>query len=491
MKTGLHLRMGQSLALTPQLQQTIRLLQYSTVELQQQVQQMIEQNPLLEMDETAIEPISTGTDAEAPESSETPVVAKEEAELTDLQTRDTIPDELPVDAGWDSIYDSTPVSGSGVDPIEFLENQSGESANLREYLLDQLQLTGLSEPDQLIGEVIIQNLLDTGYLAEPLETVLDILTPYLGNELTLDEVQVVQRMIMQLDPVGCAASDLRESLIAQLHHCVANERVRSAALLLVEHYFPELEKQNIKTLKSRSGLDLPQIEEALVLIRSMNPRPGGGVGGAAPEYISPDVYVVPEKDGWRVSLNPDVSPRLRVHPFYSSLVKRGDKSSENLYIREQMQEARWFIKSIQSRNETILKVARVIVEKQQDFFDKGPEAMRPMVLRDIAETLGMHESTISRVTTHKYMLTPVGLLEFKYFFSSQLDTSDGGNTSATAIRAVIRQLISEENPQKPLSDNKITTILLQKKGIKVARRTVAKYREAMQVPPSNERKRIG
>lgn len=477
--------MGQSLALTPQLQQTIRLLQYSTVELQQQIQQMIEQNPLLEVDEPA------DIKSEKPEPSETPVVAKEEAELTDFQTRDAIPDELPVDTSWDSIYDSAPVSASGVDPIEFLENQSGESASLREHLLDQLQLTGLSDQDQLIGEVIIQNILDTGYLAESLEAVLETLTPYVGEDISLDEVKVVQRMIMQLDPIGCAVSDLRQSLIAQLNYCPAIEPVRSAALLLVERYFPELEKQNIKILKSRSGMELPQIEEALGLIRSMNPRPGGGVGGPAPEYISPDVYVVPEKTGWRVSLNPEVSPRLRVHPFYSSLVKRGDKSSENIYIREQMQEARWFIKSIQSRNETILKVARVIVEKQQDFFDNGPEAMRPMVLRDIAETLGMHESTISRVTTQKYMLTPAGMLEFKYFFSSQLDTSDGGNTSATAIRAVIRQLISEENPQKPLSDNKITTILLQKKGIKVARRTVAKYREAMQLPPSNERKRIG
>jgi RNA polymerase sigma-54 factor len=262
------------------------------------------------------------------------------------------------------------------------------------------------------------------------------------------------------------------------------------ALKLVGDFFPDLEKQNLKLLTKKSGFSTDQIEAAFDLIRTLNPRPGGGIGNSQADYVVPDVYVVQHNEKWVVSLNPDISPRLRVHPFYSTLLKRGDKSKDNRYMRDQLQEARWFIKSIQSRNDTILRVAEVIVEKQQGYFEQGEEAMKPMVLRDVAETLGMHESTISRVTTQKYMLTPKGIVEFKYFFSSHLDTADGGNASATAIRAMIRSLISDENPQKPLSDSKITTILLQEKGIKVARRTVAKYREAMQISPSNERKRI-
>jgi RNA polymerase sigma-54 factor len=484
LKTSLQLRLGQSLTLTPQLQQTIRLLQYSTLELQQQVQEMLEQNPMLDAEDPAQDPPTTET--QKPEAPET-----KESEPKPLDENQPIPEDLPLDTSWDAIYDSLPSQNTGLsDTSDFLENQSGSQADLREHLLAQLALTPISDIDQYIGHTIILNVNDDGYLDDTLENILVSLIDELEDEeLTLSDVRVVQHLIMQLDPLGCASLDLRENLRVQLQHRSETDAVKHA-LKLVKDFFSDLEKQNLKLLTKKSGLSSSQIEDAFDLIRSLNPRPGGSIGNSHADYVVPDVYVSQQKEKWVVSLNPDISPRLRVHPFYSTLLKRGDKSDDNRYMRDQLQEARWFIKSIQSRNETILKVAEVIVEKQQGYFEHGEEAMRPMVLRDVAETLGMHESTISRVTTQKFMLTPKGILEFKYFFSSQLTTSDGGNASATAIRAMIRSLVDNENPQKPLSDSKITTILLQEKGIKVARRTIAKYREAMQISPSNERKRI-
>ncbi len=484
LKANLQLKIGQNLALTPQLQQTIRLLQYSTLELQQQIQEMMEQNPLLDTDEAPT------AQAEAPAEYDNPY-EKADVELPGPDTSQVIPSDLPVDTSWDSIYDNpSPQSTAADSNTDYLENQPGAGNGLSEHLLEQLELMPLTEMDMAIGRYLIHNLNDDGYLQDPLEDLLSDLHEMLDEELTLEEVQVMQHTILQLDPIGCGASNLQQSLLCQLRANESNAPAVEHARALVENSFAELEKQNIKQLAQASGLDQQAIEEAMLVIRRLNPRPGSIISGKAADYVTPDVYVSQLDGVWQVSLNPEISPRLRVHPFYSSLVKRGDKSTDNQYIRDQLQEARWFIKSIQSRNETILKVAEAIVRKQQDFFEYGEEAMHPMVLRDIAEELEMHESTISRVTTQKYMLTPKGMFEFKYFFSSQLSTSDGGNASATAIRAMIRSLVQEENPQKPLSDSKIASILLQKKGVKVARRTIAKYREAMQIPPSNERKRI-
>lgn len=488
LKANLQLKIGQSLALTPQLQQTIRLLQFSTLELQQQIQEMIEQNPLLEAEELP----ATTPENEPPAEPENPY-AKADTEIPGTEAEQAIPNDLPVDTGWESIYENTAIparSGDEGSAMDYLENQDGDVKGLVEHLQGQLELMSLTELDLAIGQYLIHNLNDDGYLADDLEDLYQDLAEGVEEELTLEEVKVVQHIITMLDPVGCGASSLQESLLVQLRTKDQTQSSVQNAISLVQDNFAELEKQNLKQLTQSSGLPLQEIEEAMQTIRSLNPRPASEISRKVAEYVTPDVYVSQHNGRWQVSLNPEISPRLRVHPFYSSLVKRGDKSADNQYIRDQLQEARWFIKSIQSRNETILKVAEAIVNKQQDFFVHGEEAMRPMVLRDIAEELEMHESTISRVTTQKYMLTPRGMFEFKYFFSSQLSTSDGGNASATAIRAMIRSLINEENPQKPLSDSRITTILLQKKGVKVARRTVAKYREAMQIPPSNERKRI-
>lgn len=490
LKTGLQLRIGQSLSLTPQLQQTIKLLQYSSLELHNQVQQMIEQNPLLEFDEAA--PAKVEEKPAKQESGET-------KDLAEVTRADSIPDDLPQDTDWESIYSSMPSStpgsssssSSGSSVADMLENMGGGEAVLRDCLLEQMSLMPLGPQDQVIGETLIHGIGDDGYMADSIDELHQILQQDLGDELDRDEVEAVRHtLMMQLDPPGCCSLNLQESLQAQLRQRPIDHPGFKAAVMLVDQYFSELEKQNLKRLTSRTGLSVEEVEDALTVIRQLNPRPAAGVGSGQAEYVTPDIYVTQHKGMWVASSNPEVSPQLRIHPYYSSLVKRGDKSDQNTYIRDQLQEARWFLKSIQSRNETILKVAAVIVDKQQDFFNVGEEGMHPMVLRDVADVLGMHESTISRVTTSKYMLTPRGLFEFKYFFSSQLNTSDGGNASATAIRAIIKVLVAEENPQKPLSDSKITSILLSDKGIKVARRTVAKYREAMQIPPSNERKRI-
>lgn len=491
LKTNLQLRASQHLTLTPQLQQTIRLLQFSTLELQQQIQEMVDQNPLLDVEEPEAQAPEVETTAES-------AYTDSESELPGTDQTQQIPADLAIDTSWESIYDSPPAAPRNTEAVsasELLENQPGVSDGLVDHLLHQLELTRLTDIDRMTGEYLILNLTDDGYLADSLEVLhadlAELLTENQREAPDLESTQAVQHLIMQFDPPGCAAENLQQTLISQIQQCESDEQTRNDALLILQDCFAELEKQHLQKLASRSRLDKDRVELAVELIRRQNPRPGAQFSQNTADYVAPDVYVTQQRGKWVVSLNPDVSPSLRVHPYYSSLLKRGDKSPDNQYIRDQLQEAKWFIKSIQSRNNTILRVAEVIIEKQQAFFEQGDEAMQPMVLRDIAEKLEMHESTISRATTHKYMLTPRGMFEFKYFFSSQLGTSDGGNASATAIRAMIRTLISEEDPQKPLSDSKITSILSTEKGVKVARRTVAKYREAMHIPPSNERKRIG
>lgn len=494
LKPNIQLRTSQSLSLTPQLQQTIRLLHFSTLELQSEVLSMLEQNPLLE----AEEPIDSSEPAPQPEhtaNTEQSEAITESRELTDMEGSDTLPAELPVDTQWDDVYEpitppgTTPLNNASSDFSGFLENQEGSSPGLQEHLIEQLRLSPLPPNDLRIAAAIVLSINESGYLSDSLESIHETLQEDI-QDIELDEVVAIQHYIMRLHPVGCGAKNLQENLLAQLPFNKGDKETIADATLLIDKNLELLSKQDLAKLKRASGLSKERIVDAMELIRGLNPRPGAEVSEERIDYITPDVYVSQVGDIWGVSLNPDVAPRLHIHDYYSSLIKRGDKSETNRYLRDQLQEARWFIKSLQSRNETILKVAEVIVSRQQAYFNEGPKAMTPMVLRDVAEELGMHESTISRVTTQKYMLTPKGMLEFKYFFSSQVSTSDGGNASAIAIRAMIQSLIQDENPQKPLSDSKITTILLNDKGVKVARRTVAKYREAMQIPPSNERKRI-
>ncbi len=495
MKQSLQLRFGQQLTMTPQLQQAIRLLQLSTLDLKQEIQDALDSNIMLETEED-------GSQREANEQSTEAVDNNERLETTKTEANDSnneaeinteaasMPDELPVDSSWEDVYDSPmPASNqsnnSTSENIDFLAQQS-KSDSLQDHLIWQLNMSVFSETDYEIATNIIDGINDDGYLTTSIE---DIIHNVDDEEVELEEVEAVLHRIQNFDPVGVAARDTRECLLIQLRQLEEDTPHRHRAIKLVDELFQLLADQDLSGLKRRLGIKDDELRAIMQLIRSMNPRPGTTVVQTRTEYVEPDVFVRKHQGSWQVSLNAHATPRLRVNAEYASYIRRADDSSDNVSLKNHLQEARWFIKSLQSRNDTLLRVATKIVEFQQDYFEHGEEAMKPLVLRDIADELEMHESTISRVTTQKYMHTPRGTLEFKYFFSSHVSTSSGGECSATAIRALIKKLIGEENQAKPLSDNKIAKMLVEQ-GIEVARRTVAKYREAMGIPPSNERKRL-
>ena len=349
-------------------------------------------------------------------------------------------------------------------------------------------MTHVSDTDRVIGITLIDEIDNDGYLTDTLESIYHGLVESFP-ELEIDEVVAVLHMIQHFDPIGTGARDLGECLDIQLQMLPAETPFKDQARTIVQHHIDALGTHNTRMLRRKLDVSESELHEIITLIQSLNPRPGAQISNNSPEYIIPEVSVVKRGNSWRVELNSETAPKLRINTTYANLVKRADNSSDNNYMRTQLQEARWFIKSLQSRNETLLRVATAIVEHQRKFLEYGPEAMKPLVLRDIAEQLELHESTVSRVTNNKYMHTPRGIFEFKYFFSSHVGTSDGGVCSATAIRAMIKKLIEEENNVKPLSDSKIAQMLADK-GINVARRTVAKYREALSIPPSNERKQL-
>jgi RNA polymerase sigma-54 factor len=502
LKPSVQLRLGQSLTMTPQLQQAIRLLQLSTLELQAQIQETLDTNPMLEAvegDETE----AGQADFEQAEG-ESPVTLNGEAGRSEAETEgpamaeeraggEDIPEDLPVDSNWEDIYDVTPFSGAGggadTEGRDLFENQSGGGESLREHLMWQLNLMPMSEEDRAIAMALVDAVNEDGYLSESIESIQASLSGDMEIELPSEEIEAVLHLVQQLDPVGSGSRDLAECLLIQLQHLPEDTRWLAEARRLVRDHLASLGTRDYRQLMRTLRVSESELQEIVGLIQSLNPRPGALISNESPEYIIPDVFVRKHEGRWQVELNPDVAPRLRINPLYASFVRRADSSQDNVYMRNHLQEARWFIKSLQSRNETLLRVASAIVEQQRGFLEYGEEAMKPLVLRDIAEQLDMHESTISRVTTQKYMHTPRGIFEFKYFFSSHVGTADGGECSATAIRAMIRKLISEEPAGKPLSDSRIASILVER-GIQVARRTVAKYREAMAIPPSNERKRL-
>lgn len=496
MKPSLQLRIGQNLTMTPQLQQAIRLLQLSSLELQTEVQTALESNMMLELDEGEEDEVQESATAEAEAASSTD--SDDGADTESGLQQEEIPGDLPVDSVWDDVYDSYSYQGSGsADPdLNGYDNQSGPGETLHEYLRWQLNLTPTSETDRAIALAIIDALDDDGYLTLSLEEILETLGDDIKGEDTeaepaidIDEVRAVLHILQAMDPPGVAACDLRECLLIQLNQLPADVPWRDEARLLVDKHLQVLASHDYNQLMRQLHLGRDELQEILHLIQSLNPRPGGQVQNSQPEYIVPDVYVKKEKGAWKVELNSEAIPQLRINSNYAKMIRRADNSSDNNSLKTHLQEARWFIKSLQSRSETLLRVATAIVERQQAFLEHGEEAMRPLVLHDIAEALGMHESTISRVTSRKYMHTPRGIFELKYFFSSHVSTTMGGTCSSTSIRAQIKKLISEEPPQKPLSDSKIASILSER-GIEVARRTVAKYREAMSIPPSNERKHL-
>ena len=504
MKPSLVLKMGQQLTMTPQLQQAIRLLQLSTLDLQQEIQEALDSNPMLEREEDgddfdnsdpmaeSVEKKSESPSADSPDQSEPdnhydePINTVENLEEGDWGDR--IPNELPVDTAWEDIYQTSASSLPSSDDDEWdftSRTSSGES--LQSHLLWQLNLAPMSDTDRLIAATLIDCINPQGYLDETLEEVLESFDPEL--EIELDEIEVVLRRIQQFEPAGIGARDLRECLLLQLRQLPERTEWLSEAIRLVSDHLDILGGRDYSLLMRRMKLKEDELRQIIDLIQTLNPRPGSQIEAGEPEYVVPDVIVRKHNGRWLVELNQEAMPRLRVNAQYAGFVKRADSSADNTFMRNQLQEARWFIKSLLSRNETLMKVATQIVEHQRGFFEHGDEAMKPLVLHDIAEAVGMHESTISRVTTQKFMHTPRGIYELKYFFSSHVSTAEGGECSSTAIRAIIKKLVAAENQKKPLSDSKIAG-LLEEQGIQVARRTVAKYRESLGIAPSSERKRL-
>jgi RNA polymerase sigma-54 factor len=505
MKQSLQLKLGQQLTMTPQLQQAIKLLQLSTLDLHQEIQQALDSNPMLEIEEGSDQaeiadnteaPASADTDtAETASAGEPATAAEQDLEPStgaEEQNWDTdIPEDLPVDSQWEDVYqapvNTAPAGGGGEFNDSDFESRNSSEETLQEHILWQLNLTRMSDLDRAIAMSIIDAIDENGRLTVSAEDIWDTFDPQL--EIDFDEVMAVLHRLQQFDPPGVCTHDLRECLLVQLQQLSEDTPYLSQAKLVINRYINLLGNRDYAQLMRRSKLREQELKQVLELIQSLNPNPGQSIGQDSTEYIVPDVFVSKRNGRWVVELNPDIAPRLRINPDYASLVKRADNSSDNTYLRDNLQEARWFLKSLQSRNETLMKVSSRIVEHQRGFLDYGEEAMKPLVLHDIAEAVEMHESTISRVTTQKYMHTPRGIFELKYFFSSHVSTAAGGECSSTAIRALIKKLVAAENHAKPLSDSKITA-LLDEQGIKVARRTIAKYRESLMIPPSNERKRL-
>lgn len=556
MKQSLQLKLGQQLTMTPQLQQAIRLLQLSTLDLQQEIQEALDSNPMLELEEN-FEP----SNAEAQgEMEDTDYVRQQEVaaendvsdingefEAGDYTTTDSfsetysassdsfseggdsfdgdgfaddsftvrepsadsdlygegdsfgegtndwsesIPADLPVDTSWDDVYQASSSSSSSNYDNEDNDFESRRAAidSLYDHLMWQLNLTPMSDKDRIVAMAIIDAVEPSGMLSLSIEEIHEGLTHEL-EELELDEVVAVQHRLQQFDPCGVCSQNLAECLLVQLQQFDPKTPFLESAKLIAKLYLPLLGSRDYRQLMRRTKLKENELSIAVTLIQGLNPRPGDIIANGDTEYVVPDVFVDKRDGRWIVELNPDIAPRLRINSDYASMVKRADSSTDNTFLKDNLQEARWFLKSLQSRNETLLKVASCIVEKQRGFLDYGPEAMKPLVLHDIAEIVEMHESTISRVTTQKYMHTPQGIFELKYFFSSHVSTDSGGECSSTAIRAIIKKLVSAENPKKPLSDSKITDLLAEQ-GIQVARRTIAKYRESLNIPPSNERKTL-
>jgi RNA polymerase sigma-54 factor len=508
MKASLQLRLSQHLALTPQLQQSIRLLQLSTLELQQEVATAVAQNPLLESeDDWSSKSLRVATDGSlvgqgsAPSASSSSEHGDDHHHSSSSQDSGSAPSERNTESessGLDSIgrddgdapswsLDDYARPGSQSDDDDLPPMQLQEvQTNLRDYLNDQLALTQVDQRDRALITFLIESIDDAGYLTTGLDEIIVDLPEDYGID--IDDLNNALTLLQSFDPPGVGARSPSECLALQLRRLTANP-IRQLAIEIVDKHLELLAARDFTRLRRHLKVCDEDLREAHALIRSLEPFPGAAYASAEADYVVPDVLVRKSSQGWIAELNPEVVPRLRINSLYANILRnnRGDPGSGSL--RQQLQEARWLIKNIQQRFDTILRVAQAIVERQKNFFAHGEIAMRPLVLREIADTLGLHESTVSRVTTGKYMLTPSGTLEFKFFFGSHVSTDTGGSASSTAIRALIKQLIGAENPKTPLSDSRIAE-LLGEQGFVVARRTVAKYREALRIPAVNLRKSL-
>jgi len=476
MRQVLHVKLSQQLSLTPQLQQSIRLLQLSTLELNQELESLMIENPLLEREDPALEALPgplNGAAHDEPAAASTDTLPAEPSDSNETDF-DWFVDDAPVGARYDD-----------GDESEYPQ-QAAESCSLYEHLMEQLGLTRLPERDKNVVHTLIGALDENGYLSHSLEEIVDMLPPEL--EIELEELQIGLRHLQNFDPVGVGARNLAECLALQLNALPAATPARSLALDIVRDHLDTLAARDFVRLKRQLSCNDENLRQAQQLIKSLNPHPGSAYGASDTRYIVPDIIVTKSKDSWIATLNPDAMPKLRINHMYAQILQsKAHPPSSQMSV--QLQEARWLIKSVQQRFDTILRVAQAIVERQRHFFDHGDVAMRPLVLREIAETLDLHESTVSRVTTQKFMTTPRGILELKYFFGSHVSTEAGGACSATAIRALMKQLLSAEDSKKPLSDAKISKILGEQ-GIVVARRTIAKYRESLNLPSMSMRRAL-
>jgi RNA polymerase sigma-54 factor len=477
LKPTLQLRMGQQLTMTPQLQQAIRLLQMPALELQAHIRELLESNVMLEPVEDA--DASGGfeaVEAPVPEPAVTqPAAADQEPQVEVVDDHWAEQSVGPADSSW---------NGEDDDRQQEFADASGQT--VQEYLLWQLEMARLPARSLAIARAIVDAINDDGYLMEPLAEIANTLRPEILTDAA--EIEQVLQRVQQLDPAGIAARSVSECLELQLRQLDAGTPGLATAIAMVRDHLELVAGREMTLLRRELKATDEEIASALALVRACHPRPGATISGAAAEYVVPDVFVRrTDHGGWSVEINAATLPRVRLNQGYASLIGR---SASHASMRAQLQEARWLLKSLEIRNETLIKVSRSIVERQTAFLEEGDERMRPMILKDIAEAVDMHESTISRVTSGKYMHTPRGVFELRYFFSSQVEGADGSGTSSTAIRAKIRKLVRDEPSENPLSDGRIAE-LLSSEGIPVARRTVAKYREGMGIAPSNERRRTG
>ncbi|MDG2018843.1 MAG: RNA polymerase factor sigma-54 [Porticoccaceae bacterium] len=500
MRQGLQLKFSQQLTMTPQLQQAIKLLQLSTLDLQQEIIEQLYNNPLLETDERedanvqAQQDNNSGTDDASFDNNDpenyTQVQDSSERSDNSAETQwerdhsDSIPSE-----NWNEVTNTATKSLSNDNEFN-LDTFYQVTESLQDHLFWQLNLITLSSRDKAVAEAFIDSVNDNGFLCSNLQEITAHLKDQTEQEpLQDDELVAVLKRLQQFDPPGIFARNLKECLSIQLNQLTGETLYLQQAKILVENYLEDIASTELTKLAKKSKLERTCVKHALELIRTLNPRPGEMLAADDTEYIVPDVYIEKINNHWQVKLNDSNLPRIKINQAYSDLIKRADNSAENQFLKKNLNEARWFLRSLESRNDTLMQVTMAIIDFQKGFLEHGPVAMKPLVLSEIAEQLDLHESTISRVTTKKYMATPQGIFELKYFFSSHVGTSDGGECSSTAVCAILKILIEAERPCKPLSDNKLTTLLADQ-GIQVARRTVAKYRESMNIPSSSQRKRF-
>lgn len=478
MKPSLQTRLGQQLTLTPQLRQAIRLLQLSSVELEQEINAAVEANPFLEHEGDTQDETPDAQNGEAPVDN---VEAKSDADVEHVDDR--IDDHYNDDGDYEWSGSTRRHDG---DDDEFPQDNTAVPQDLHGHLDWQLQLSHLSERDRLIGQVLIEAINDDGYLVATAEEIRLALAPEVSAD--EEEIEAVLHLIQRFDPVGVGARSLSECLCVQLGMLSDDTPGLEEARLLCRQHLDALARLGADRLATQLGWNHETMETGVALLKSLDPRPGAGIAASPTEYIAPDAIAYRQGGVWKVAAAPGSQPRLAINRHYQHLIGKASRDADN-YLRGQLQEARWLMKSLESRADTLLRVARSIVRQQSGFLEHGEQAMRPLTLREVAEELGLHESTISRATTRKFLRTPRGTFEFKYFFSSGIATDDGGGASATAIQAMLKRIIEGENPRSPLSDARLAD-MLKADGIPVARRTVAKYREAMNIPSSHERQRL-